>query len=244
MGTSHKTEGYILASLRKHVLTPLTRAERIVEVEREEVEAERRAYVKFRERITGIETISNVDTESGPPARTTVVETPQRSGEHVRAAFRETVMSVDHYDEVYGETLEEHAATELSEGVGAILQPEVATPFTEWHKAMLISSVDSVVVGRRRFRDLLDDELSSINKNRAALTEIVNSCDGPTIPKWYRNEFENRLDEIAESRQERIQRRDIPSRIDGHDLCLYLYQDCEWTYPILTAVTRFRSAVS
>jgi hypothetical protein len=58
-----------------------------------------------------------------------------------------------------------------------------------------------------------------------------------------RGEFEGTLDDLAQSRQSLIQRRDPTSRTDGHDICEYLYRDAEWTYPVLTAVTRFRTTV-
>lgn len=181
MVTPHRTEDYLLDSLREHVLTPLTKAERVVDAEREEVEAEREAFAEFGERVAGIGVVSTASADPEPPPRTAVVETPQRGAERVQTVFRETVISVDHYDEMYGETLEDHAAAELSGGVAAVLQPEVATPLTEWHRVTLISAVDAAVVGRRRLHNPLDKERASISENHAALVEFVDPCDGPTV---------------------------------------------------------------
>jgi hypothetical protein len=221
----------------------LTRAERIIETERQEVEAERKAFSEFEERVADIGTTSTAPTDLESPLRTAMIEQSQRGGERIRTVFRETVMSVDHYDEIYGETLEDHATAELSGDIAAILQPEVATPFTEWHKATLISAVGSAIVRRRRFLNHLGEELASISENRTALTELVESCDEVNVSNRSRTEFENRLEGVAKARQEQIQGRDTPPRTDGHNLCYYLYQNCEWTYPILTAVTRLRSHI-
>lgn len=243
MGSTHRIGYPIIASMRDHVLTPCTAAKRTVEAERGEIEAERQAFVEFRERVAGIEPVSTPDTESIPLTSISVMDRHSRGTERARAIFRETVMSVNHYDETYDETLKEHATAEFSANVAAVLHRETATPFTEWHKTTLTSAADSVVVQKEQFRELLEEESRSLDRNRTVLAGIIDSFNDPDIHSWYQEGFEDRLDEISRVRQERIQQRDTSPRTDGHDLCQYLYQDHEWTYPVLTGVTRLQDAI-
>lgn len=242
MNVGHQTESSLTVFFREYVLTPLSTAETVVEAEREEVHAERRAWARFKERIAGIETVST--SRSTPTTRTYRVEGQNRGRERTRAAYRETVMSVDHYDELYGETLEEHAAAELSADIAAGLRREATTPFSEWYKTALTAAVETTIAHRERFSAELDAEAESLAASKPTLDEILSSCEGPRIPAGRRADFEDQLEEVARERQEVIQQRTPLSRTDGHDLCRYLYHDQEWTYPVLTAVARLRNAVA
>lgn len=152
-------------------------------------------------------------------------------------------MSVDHYEEAYGESLVTHAAAELSADVAAGFRRESAAPFTEFYRTVLSNAVDSAVKGRTRFCEHLDAERTSLETGRETLTDLLDDAGGPGDSTRYRGAFESDLDDLAQSRQALIQRRDPLSRTDGHEVCEYLYREPEWTYPVLTAVTRFRTAV-
>lgn len=230
------------ASLHEHVLTSLSEARSTVECEQDELEAERRAFVQFKDRITGIESVPPSRSSPAPTTRTYPTKSRPRSDEGARAAFCETVMSVNHYEEVYDESLEEHAAAELSPEVAAGLRCETVTPFTEWYKSTLTSAVDAATAQREAFCDQLNIELQSLDESRTAFTELFDACDGPSVPTRYRSEFRSRLDDIAWTRQKVIQRRPHSVLTDGHDLCEYLYHSHDWTYPVLIAVARFRTS--
>ena len=237
METSHRADDPVSRTLREHVLAPLSTAEELVEAERTEVEAERRAFVRFADRVGGIEPVS------GAPAGRTrpLTESEPRRVERVRGAFRETVMSVDHYEEVYGESLVEHAAAELSANVATGFRRDSGTRFTGFYKSTLVSAVEQAVGWRERLRDQLDEELSSLEECRAELVDVLDRCDGPGAGNG-REAVEADLDELAERRQTLVQRRDPLSGTDGHELCRYVYADAGWTYPVLTAVARVRTA--
>jgi hypothetical protein len=241
METSNQADDPVFRSLRDHVLGPLSTAEGVVEAEYAEVEAERRAFEQFADRLASIETISTA--RGGPGQPRTVVETSSQPVERLRSAFRETVMGVDHYEECYGEPLVAHAAAELSADVATGFRPESAAPFTEFYKTALSRAVDSAIEGRERYCDLLDDERASLETARETLSDLVDDAGGPGDPTRLRGEFESTLDDLARERQALIQRRDPTSRTDGHEVCAYLYREAEWTYPVLTAVTRFRTVV-
>ncbi|MEF8853687.1 MAG: hypothetical protein V5A44_07310 [Haloarculaceae archaeon] len=228
-------------SLAGHVLEPLSTAEGVVETEHAEVEAERRAFVRFSERVAGVETMTSP--AGTAPAGRAVGDTRRSDAtRRLRGAFRETVMSVDHYERVYGESLVEHAAAELSPEAAAGLSRDGTVPVTELYKRTLNAAIETAIDGRESFCDQLEDELTSLAESRDALVTLLDRCDGPTVPGRHRGDVASGLEDLAERRQATVQRRAPASRVDGHDLCDYIYADESWTYPVLTAVTRFRTA--
>lgn len=242
MADVRDAEYSVADTLRRHVLRPVTTAEADVESELAEVRAEREMFEQFGKRVAAVETVTTPEPTT-PATQTTFVDSRSRAVDRVRSAFRETVMSVDHYDEVYGESLVEHAAAELSADVAAGFARETAAPFSELYKSTLTSAVQDAVDDRDSFCDLLEAERDSLGRAEAALEEMLDDCDGVSVPTRDRGGFQDRLDDIARDRQETVQRRVPGSRTDGHDLCTYLYRDRDWTYPVLTAVARFRTAV-
>jgi hypothetical protein len=236
METSHRADDPVSRTLREHVLEPLSTAEEMVEAEHAEVEAERRAFARFADRIGGIDAVSG--RPGGVTPGQTLTGSPPRRVERVRSAFRETVMSADHYDEVYGESLVEHAAAELSADVATGFRRESGTQFTAFYKSTLVSAVEGAVGWRERLEDQLEEELTSLDRSRETLESLLDRCDGPGPTEG----VESDLDDLAARRQDLVQRRDPLSGTDGHELCQYVYADAEWTYPVLTAVARVRTA--
>jgi hypothetical protein len=242
MGTVSRRERPLSEMTREHVLSPLETAHTRAEREYGEVEAERRAYAQFKERVSAIETGPASPAQSMTAVRS--VETPGRhSVERLRSTFRETVMSVDHYDEFYGESLDEHAAAELSPEIATLFQPEQTTTLTEPTKTVLIGAVDRAVSQRDVVLDTLEGEQNSLENSQTALADLLDAYGEPRVVDRYRAEVEEQLDALAKARQETLKNRTSTARADGHDLCQYLYQDSEWTYPVLTALARFRQSL-
>lgn len=75
-----------------------------------------------------------------------------------------------------------------------------------------------------------------IATHKDALIDLVGSLDGSGIPEWYRETFEEELNRIADARQEDLDSR--CQRLDGYELCAYLYRSQSWRYPVLTSVVR------
>lgn len=228
--------------LRRHVLDPFETAESILDREHREVEAERCAFEQFRGRIAGVETVSGISTV--PATRSPLHKNRPRPTERVRSAYYETVMSVDHYDEFYDEPLIENAAAELSDEVAAGFRLDTHLQFTDLYKRTLVTAINNAIDQRETFCAILDDERESLNQSRATLHTVVDELDGTHVPACLGNDFTNILDNVARQRQETFDRRTMSSRTDGRELCSYLYADCGWTYPVLTAVTRLRGAVN
>jgi len=242
MGTASRSESALSRMTRKHVLSALETAHTRAEREYEEVEAERRAYAQFKERVSGINTGPTSPAQSMTAVRS--VETSGRhSAERVRSAFGATVMNVDHYDKLYGESLDEHVAAELSPEIATLFQPEQTTAFTGPAKTVLIAAVDRAVSQRDVVLDTIEREQDSLENSHTALTDLLDTYGEPWVADRDRPEVEEKLDAIARTRQETLKNRTSTARADGHDLCQYLYQDFEWTYPVLTALARFRQSL-
>lgn len=243
MSTPYQQDVFIAESARKHVLNVVWEATATIEDELEEVEAEVRAYERFDERVSDIRVESAVPSPSEPLAVSSGIRTDSNGIDDVRAAFRETVMSVGHYQREYDETVVEHASEELSPTIGSGFADEVCQSYTPVYKQLLRSAVQSAVDERDRLVENFRTELASLERSQQALEDLLATCDGPSIPGWYRSEFESRLEDIARDRQQTVQRRTPRIRVRGADFCECFYEAYEWTYPVLTAVSRFRSIV-
>jgi len=243
MGATRRTEDSIAASLRDHVTGPVSRATAVVAAEFAEVDAEREAFEAFEDRVAGIDTVS-MSRSTPASQRPGLVQARPQCAERVRNAFRETVMSVDHYDDLYGETLEEHFAAELSPDLLAGLREGAGSQFTDLYKRTLLGAIETAIDQRETFCEILDNERASLESCGEALEALVDDLDGTRVRPQNRSEFADALDEVARQRQETFAGRTSSPRTDGHDLCNYLYGDCEWTYPVLTAVTRLRGTVN
>jgi len=240
MDTTRRADDAVVASLRDHVLTPLETATEAIEQEYEEVRAECRAFEEFKGRVAAVETTSQSPT--APRPRSYTREARPRAAERLRSAFRETVMSVDHYEKTYGESLGEHVSAELSADVATVFREDSPTPFSELGKTALTAATESAFEQRERFLAVLDAEQRSVEAARETLSELVDTYGRPNGSGVGRGDAAARLDDLAETRQETVQSRNPMSRTDGHDLCSYLYRDADWTYPVLTAVARFRQS--
>lgn len=243
MRTTGQTDDFVEARLRDHVLTHLSTAERVVTAEYVEVDTERQAFVEFEKRVASLDTTATSQSVSAQAPHVCVVKSHPRENERLRSAFREMVMSVDHYEQTYGESLIEHVAAELSPDVVAGFKRGTTTPLTEWYKTRLTSTIDDAIDRRERFLEELDAERRSLETSWATLYEIITSQQVADTPGRYRRDFETRLDELAQTRQETLQSRTPSFRTNNHELCQYLYRNYEWTYPVLTAITRFRRSV-
>lgn len=144
-----------LQALRHHVCAPLATADRILERERRETTAERDAFEAFTERLATIDTSSTTTVHSHATAaagRPAAVDQMQR----VRAAYHETVMSVPHYGEVYGESLAANVAAEFGRDLAAGVRADEPIPLTQPCKNALRTAAARATQERRTFLDILD----------------------------------------------------------------------------------------
>ena len=231
-----------LSVLRGHVLEPLSTAETVGERERVEVARERDAFQQFADRVADIS-----PTSPQPPAlRAGTVNTSVSTSktEELREAYEETVMAVSHYDEVYGESVEENAVAEFGPDLASLLVPRNDVSFTEPQKQALVGVAEQRAADRDEFCSTLDSELNSLDSMRDDLTAVLDTLDSSIVPAWYREQFEKELTQVLSARQSTLGSRSSVSYTDGHSLCDYLYDEESWTYPGLTAVARLLDSVT
>jgi len=240
MGDRTDSGSALVSVLRGHVLDPLVDAQAIVQREAAEIDAEREAFDQLAQQVTDIETVR--DRQPEPQAHTLMVESQLQTADQLREAYRETVMDVPHYDDVYGESLETNVAAELPPDVAVLFQ-DPADQITPDQKTRIRAAATNARASRETLAANLVDEQESLVTAYDELDAVITQLDGPHVPGWYTAEFEATLTTGIQTRQELLDDRPHRSRADGHDLCQYLYENQGWTYPVLTAVARLRSAV-
>ena len=155
------------------------RALEVVEAETALLQRERDAFERFLRRVEQVRvgTAAGAAGRSVPgasgavPARSTLVtsDAPDGLGD-VRAAYRETVMAVSHYDREYGESLAEHAAAELSEPVAAQLVSGAApAPVV---KRAVVGAAREARDSRKELVTVLEREHGSLRAVEADLGEV------------------------------------------------------------------------
>ncbi len=225
-------------SLRGYVLSPFPTALRIISHEREQVKAELRAFETFLDRVEEIECEPpqwrHADGIDGAKSR----KLPK-----VRDAYQQTVMSVDHYDEVYNNTLFADVEAEFGSELAAVVHPTTETSFTERTRGLVVTAAKNSIQQRTAMLERLDAEEQSLETAQEQIRDFVEELDGAHIPYWYAKTFLTRIDEVACNRQAMIRRTQTSGFTNGHQLCEYLYADERWTYPVLTGLGRLRETI-
>lgn len=233
-------------SVREHVRAPLATALEHVDREAAELHAERTAFERFAEKVATISPMADGAAAGANAAAGGALALADDQGAKkraaVREAYRETVLTVDHYEEIYGEPLLVNVAGELSEDLATALADDAGVPFTEHLQSVLRAAAVDAADRRREFHDRILAERESLETAREELREVIETLDGSGLPSWYRPSFDDRLDDLVERRQDRLQSR-AAYRQDGHDLCEYVYASEPWTYPVLTAIARLHNSV-
>lgn len=227
-----------VSALREDVLDPIERAESALERERAEVEAERAAFRSFAERVREIQARRAPTAPRGlPVTRNGPTETPLK---RVREAYRDSILSLDHYGEVYGEPLEVNLATELGRDLAATLCFDDGTAFTPLLKEQTVTAAVATAEERASFIADIDRERDDVADHRAALERLLEELDAGRVSPACQS-FEDEIDALVRRRQETIRSQ---RSIDGRSLCGYLYDETPWNYPVLVAATRFFGTLS
>lgn len=227
--------------MHRHSLTPIDTARRLLATERDQLRAERTAFERFADRVRSLDADRSVSTAPPSSIRPLATARTPATTEDVRRAYRETVMAVDHYENVYDEPLVANVRNELGPDIAAQIGDEAAvtTPFVD----ALLASVERSTEERASLLDHLEVEAASLKESRSTLGTVVTALNdrpvqdaGGTAEGPALESLGERCEAVIGSRQSLIQERHISPFIDGHDLCEYLYGpgDGDWTYPVLT----------
>lgn len=228
-----------------------------LDVERERLEAERAAFAQFRKRVaaTDVHAPSSPVITSIKSAVMSASETASSIAqtEHVRNAYRETVMSVPHYEEDYNHSLDDDLAEEFSQELASALAttdsltpPVHQTLLTGCQRAIesrttLLSAFDREADDLQQMRDTLETVNSSlIEMNQRPLT----AWSTDEIISTYKrlSEFQTQCDDLAAERQAELRSQRIPgpSHTD-EELNEYLYESLSVTYPVLADLAKLSS---
>lgn len=230
-----------LCSLRQHVREPLDTAIERVEQERSEVALECTAFEKFADRVATLSPAS--PTESSLSSVTVLSDPPTTETATLRQDYRDTVMAVPHYGDVYGESLMENVVAELGPDIATLFQPERGSSLVPSQQRAIVSAANRAAADCTEFCETLDNELSTLRSMCDDITVVLDELNSSVVPAWYQQQFENRLTEISSTRQSQLEHR-VVSYLDGHNLCESLYHDDPHTYPVLTAVARLLDSVT
>ena len=227
--------------------------------ERERLKAERAAFAQFRKRV------ADMDVHAPPsPAITRVKNAVMGTSEttsstaqtkHVRNAYRETVMSVPHYEEDYNHSLDDDLAEEFSPELASALAttdsltlPVHQTLLTGCQQGIegrttLLSAFDREAGDLRQMRDALEAVDSTLTEmNQRPLTAW---STGEIISTYERlSEFQTQCDDLAAERQAELRSQRIPgpSHTD-EELNEYLYESLSVTYPVLADLAELSSLI-
>ncbi|MDS0219781.1 hypothetical protein NDI54_00245 [Haloarcula sp. S1AR25-5A] len=218
------------------------------------IEAELTAFSRFRTRIVAIEptvpAAGAVDASAGGVSALGAHQPkPDASLRAVRAAYRETVMAVPHFEAEYDDSLEANMSTEFGPELGT--QIATGTRLTpQLYEALLTASEDA--------RDERETLLPALERERESLQSVRNKLDDcerraaalgsnarrTTEPARLDDiddqlaEIESDCETVAATRQRQLHSRSAAalSGIDGTSLVRYLYGDRSVTCPALADI--------
>ena len=222
-----------------------------VRQERSEIECECQAFRRFRQRIHSLESQSpqieepflgrqEVCSQSGGPVR-----------DMIEPHYRETVMAVEHYDDVYDDSFEASIGDEFGVDVERLLSE--TTTFSPVVKRGLLDAAQQCIDRRQVFLETLENEYVTLKEARARAHEIQQKVieidseqlqDLSVTQQIERYEtlqsLKDNCEEWLQRRQEQVHaRRSKNAPVEGgsNGLYPYLYSSLDVSYPILSTFT-------
>lgn len=226
----------------------------LLDRERRYTNAELGAFEQFRTRVVALEPTPPATGSAGAAASDTMVHAatatrPDRASGTVQRAYRETVCSVPHFEDEYGETPAENFTAELGSDVAA--QIFGGGRLTRPVHDTLVTGVEKAIEERETFLATLRTERDSLGETRDRLDECetrtveLASELTPDTESGRRSEIDAELlqvettcADLSASRQELLHGRSTARLvgITGESLCQFLYADCDATCPALADI--------
>lgn len=237
-------------------------AKPVVNEERDRTAAERDAFAQFSEQVARMDA-TRTPAAGGPTGDGGVLAMEVGAEDarltEVARAYRNTVLSVPHYDEEYGESLGEHMAGEFGDEIATTVLHGQA--FTPWLKDALVDAGSEARLQRETLVRTLDSESDALARAEDLITEVESELDSLVTGSLHQRSFEDlsaawlrirglerRCEELLWDRQRRIHHgHAIGLRtLDGKRLHEYLYNSLEAHHPVLAdgaeLVDRVKSA--
>ena len=229
----------------ERVTAPIETARSHLDEEITQLQAEQQAFERFAERVAAL-TVQPPQS-STHPAVTPIAETSAAATTHdVWTVYQETVMTLAHYDDVYDELLTASLAQEFGMNIATALGEE--TPLTASLQQRVYTAATQAAAERTAVLEGLADERSALETAQETLATLAQQVAAHTDEAAPSDEtateassleaLATRCEQLATDRQRQLQTRSLSPHIDGHDTATYLYQDTDWTYPVLAAVAR------
>lgn len=220
-----------------------------VDVELEVVEEEADAFQAFLARLRRLEPSTSTPSAGGGSLALTATVAGV-DPDDVRAAYRDTVMAMDHYQRDYGEPLLVNVGAEFGDSATELLGGN--TPISPTHRGVIETAAERAVEERQRFRRLLTNERDSLRTVARRLGEIereLHECRQEQAVSVEAVGFgsgqADRLRDLAADcqalsaeRQRSIHRRPVSqlSGIGEQSLVEYLYGECDHRFPALVEI--------
>jgi uncharacterized membrane protein YhdT/DNA repair exonuclease SbcCD ATPase subunit len=218
----------------------------IVTEERERIRAERDAFDDFIERVQALDP-DQQHLASHPQQMPVLSSSNTDHLQQVREAYEDTVMAVPHYEEDYGDTVDESLVEEFGEEIAIAM--ESSQQFSPPLKRHFLQAANVARERRTNFLSILNQEEKALESARTTLTELEDQLHrqleqpladvsiDELLTRYDRlHEYERQCEAILQDRQHH--------RTTGHaavttpgssntDLQTYLYQPLSTTYPVL-----------
>lgn len=189
----------------------LTTATNLIEQDYSEVADERDAFKELHNRTVEIEPEQPANAPV-PSARLTEHSPTNTKIDQICTVYRETVMDVPHYDEVYEESFVERLTREFGPEIAAQID-HTGTPFTKSFKTVFQEQIEHAIHGRQQLLTIHTGESQSINEAKDFLETLFAQLDTTITPGWYCEDFISELEAVAEERQKTLQNRSLESPV-------------------------------
>lgn len=224
-----------------------------IEDEKQVLVTERDAFQQFADAIGPMQVTTTAMPAGSVLRPDTIADLTQL--ERIQVRYRETVMSVPHYDEDYGEDLFEHMSEELSpEAAIAIVD---GFEFTQQLKETLVAQARIAAHNRGELVQTIDAEDQSVRSAIESLREselILKETDDGSLRERSFSELvaaEAKLSRIRDTVEETIQDRQIDIQwierrspaVERSTIHRYLYRELEPMFPVLDALLNRYKAI-
>jgi len=230
----------------------IAEAQSLISEERDRTAAERDAFTEFERQVSGLEATQSVPT--GGSAVAMAAGPPDRQLQQVRDAYRETVMSVPHYEVEYDEPIEANMTAELGEEVAAAVFD--GTGFTRQLKHGLVSQCNEARRRRAELLARLDREERRLTEASEELRDVEAAFESEAPASIEELRFPDlsdrweRLGDVERQCQDLIEERaaaDATRRnASEHRTAFreYVYQPLPTEYPVLSDATRLLDRIT
>lgn len=232
---------------------------RSLHAEQKRTEIERDAFTEFATKITDLQPATKPsspssrhnklqDASGAVAIQSQPISEPSTTNKlaTIRNAYEQTVMSVSFYEDEYGDTYEESIRAEFGSDIATTLtQSPSLSPIA---KQVLLAKIEEACSKREELIATCELERESVDEAAVVLQPIAEELQSLESIEFANQGFgaleahrarllvlEDKCEHAAATRQATIHRHrteyDLP--VDEPDICVYLYDEFELSYPIL-----------